>query len=287
MEGAAGSYGVTVPAAAGMPAPPWTSVAPASVDAPDPAVSCGGQAETGGGQIPDMDPRFDLGLYSVPEAARLARVPSRTLWNWVRGYRYVVAGRPTRAGPVLTPTAQDGAVTLSFVNLTEALALSGFRELGVPMQRVRRALHYVGREMQVEHPLATQRILSDGVELFWEYQERRRDEIVLVNIVRGGQRVFPEAVMRYLREIEWGRDTFASRWWPGAGEPGAGPVVVDPLRAFGSPVLAGTGIRTEDVFLRFAAGEPLADVAQDYGLTFEQAEAAIRAEARFLEPLAA
>ena len=178
-------------------------------------------------------------------------------------------------------------ISLSFANLTEVLALSGFRELGVSMQKVRRALEYVKREMDVDHPFATQRILSDGVELFWEYQERRRREVVLVNLVRGGQHVFPEAVMRYLNEIEWGRDAIASRWWPGAGEPGAGQVVVDPRRAFGSPVIVGTGIRTEDVFLRFSAGEQLSELADDYGLTLEQAEAAIRAEAQFLEPLAA
>jgi uncharacterized protein (DUF433 family) len=172
------------------------------------------------------------------------------------------------------------------VNLTEVLALSGFRQSGVSMQKVRRALDFVKREMRVEHPLATQRILTDGIELFWEYQERHRDEVFLVNIVRSGQRAFPEAVMRYLREIEWGRDSIASRWWP-SGKPRMGAVVVDPRRAFGSPVLAGTGIRTEDVFLRFSAGEPLADLANDFGLTLEQTEAAVRAEARFLEPLAA
>jgi uncharacterized protein (DUF433 family) len=214
-------------------------------------------------------------------------VPSRTLWNWIHGYRYTSGGRRVRAKPVLEPTPGDQTGSLSFVNLTEVLALTGFRQSGVSMQRVRRALEYVKQEMRVEHPLATQRILSDGVELFWEYQERHRAEIVLVNIVRGGQRAFPETVMRYLREIECGKDTVASRWWPGAPEAGSGSVVVDPRRAFGSPVIARTGIRTEDVFLRFSAGEPLSELARDYGLTRDQAEAAIRAEARFLEPLAA
>ena len=52
-------------------------------------------------------------------------------------------------------------------------------------------------------------------------------------------------------------------------------------------VIARTGIRTEDVFLRFSAGEPISELAEDYGLTLDQAEAAIRAEAQFLEPLAA
>lgn len=207
--------------------------------------------------------------------------------NWVRGYPYPAGGRRRRAHPVITPPEVEPLAILSFINLVEVLALAGFREQGVSMQNLRKALDYVRRGMQVEHPLATQRILTDGIELFAEYQERNRGEIHLVNLVRGGQKAFPETVMRYLHEIEWGKDTFAIRWWPGSIEPGAGSVVVDPRRAFGSPVIARTGIRTEDVFLRFAAGEPLAELAEDYGLTFEQTEAALRAEARFLEPQAA
>ena len=66
-----------------------------------------------------------------------------------------------------------------------------------------------------------------------------------------------------------------------------GPVVVDPRRAFGAPVVARTGIRTADIFQRFAAGEPVAELADDYGLSIDKVEAAIRAEARFLEPIAA
>ena len=89
--------------------------------------------------------------------------------------------------------------------------------------------------------------------------------------------------MRYLREMEWGKDSFATRWWPGS-EPGEGAVVVDPRRAFGAPVITGTGIRTEDVFARFSAGEPLTDLVDDYGLTLAQVEAALRLEVRLPEP---
>jgi hypothetical protein len=93
------------------------------------------------------DPRFDLGLYSIPEAARLARVPSRTLGNWVHGYRYPSGGRRIRAKPVLQPTPTDQAGSLSFANLAEVLALAGFRQLGVSMQKVRKALEYVKVDM--------------------------------------------------------------------------------------------------------------------------------------------
>jgi uncharacterized protein (DUF433 family) len=166
----------------------------------------------------------------------------------------------------------------------EALTLAGFRQIRVPMQRVRKALDYAARSVDAEHLLASKRLLTDGKELFWEFQERSRTgEVSLVNLSRGGQKVFPEAVMRYLREMEWGSDSFAKRWWPGS-EPGKGSILVDPKRAFGAPVIAGTGIRTEDVFSRFSAGEPLEDLAEDYGLTFAKIEAAVRLEVRLLEP---
>jgi uncharacterized protein (DUF433 family) len=183
-------------------------------------------------------------------------------------------------------TAADGSTDLSFVNLVEALSLSGFREIGVPLQRVRRALDYASRVLEVNHLLASERILSDGLDLFWEFQERENEQH-LVNLSRGGQKAFPEAVSRYLREIEWGSDAFASRWWPHAPRATEGAVVVDPKRAFGAPVLVGTGIRTEDVFNRFSSGESIADLAGDYGLTAEQVESAVRTEAALLEPIAA
>lgn len=233
------------------------------------------------------DPRFDLALYPVPEAARLVRVPVRSLRNWLQGYRYVADGVVVRAEPVIDLTVRDGGSVLSFVNLVEAGTLASFRRAGVSMQKVRRGLDYVSRAMGIAHPLASARILTDGVELFWEYQEAEGEDLQLVNITRGGQKAFPDVLMRYLRELEWGPDSYATRWWLGARAPGEGAVVVDPRRAFGAPVIAGTGIRTEDIFLRFSAGEPLRELAEDYGLTLEQVEAAIRAEARFLEPAAA
>ena len=228
------------------------------------------------------DSRFDLELYALPEAARLARVPRQTLVNWVRGYPYRAGGRTVRAKPVIRTVGR--AESFSFVNLIEARVLSGFRRVGVPMQRVRKALDYAGRHVaDIDHLLASERLLTDGRDLFWEFQQRSGGERDLVNLSQGGQKVFPEAVMRFLREMEWGRDRFAARWWPGSA-PGEGFVVVDPGFAFGAPTVQGTGIRTEDLFSRFSAGEPLADLSDDYGLSVEQVETAIRFEVQLLEP---
>ena len=236
--------------------------------------------------MPEADPRFEIGLYSLTEASRLARLPTTTLRNWVAGYRYPARGGVVEAPPVVHPLG-NGDPSLSFVNLVEVVTLAGFRQAGVSMQLVRRALDYAGRVMETKHPLATQRILTDGVDLFWEYQESQPDEVHLVNITREGQKVFPETVMRYLQEMEWAPDLFVTRWWPGSKGANRGLVVVDPRRGFGAPVVAGTGIRTEDVFQRFRGGESITDLTDEYGLTLDQIQAAIRLETRLLEPLAA
>lgn len=231
------------------------------------------------------DARFDVALYSLPECARLARLPQATLRNWVAGYWYPAGGKRVRAKPVIHVAARD-AGGLTFVGLVEAVALGGFRQAGVPMQRVRKALDYAERHAGTTHLFANERILTDGVDLFWEYQERHRAEMHLVNISREGQKVFPDTVMRYLHEMDWGPDSFVARWWPERKPGSRGLVVVDPRRAFGAPVVAGTGVRTEDVFDRFQAGESIQDLMNDYGLTSAQVEAAVRLET-LLEPYAA
>jgi uncharacterized protein (DUF433 family) len=196
----------------------------------------------------------------------------------------VSRGRFLQAEPVIDLTVRDPREGLSFINLIEVLALDRFREAGVSLQKVRRALRYVEAELGTTHALASQTILTDGIDLFWKSQEREHDlDLHIVNITRGGQKAFPEVISAYLREIEWGTDTFAELWWPDVGRR---EVVVDPRKGFGAPTIAPTGIRTEDVFQRFEAGESVLSLAEDYGLTVVQVEAAIRAEAGFLERFA-
>jgi len=56
-------------------------------------------------------------------------------------------------------------------------------------------------------------------------------------------------------------------------------ITIDPKVQFGSPCIAGTGIKTEVVASRFKAGELIRDLALDYGrLSKREIEAAIRYE---------
>ena len=87
--------------------------------------------------------RFGREYYSRADVARFLNVPVGTIGNWVRGY----------ADPLIVPL--KGGRWLSFANLVEAYTVSAFRASGVSMKRIRPALAYLVRQLEVEHPLAS------------------------------------------------------------------------------------------------------------------------------------
>ena len=56
-------------------------------------------------------------------------------------------------------------------------------------------------------------------------------------------------------------------------------IVIDPRRAFGRPVIAGSRIPTTDVFERFKAGDSLENLVAEYGRSPQEIQEAIRYEA--------
>lgn len=58
------------------------------------------------------------------------------------------------------------------------------------------------------------------------------------------------------------------------------PVVIDPRVAFGRPVLVGRAVPTAVLADRFKAGDHLSELAEDYEVSTEAIEEAIRCELR-------
>lgn len=214
------------------------------------------------------DIRFSTPLYTVTEAARHLGLKPSTLHAWTRGS----GGRP----PVIPTSAGTGrAATITFIGLAEGHVLAAFRHAGVSMQRIRPALDKIKTDIGLEFALASKQLLTDGVEVLFEYAESTGDDTVghLV-VVRDGQHVFREVVQDYLKCVTFGQDGYASLIrLPAYGEAN---VVANPRRAFGQPIFADAGTRVEDVIDRFYAGDSIGRVAQEFGVTREQVEAALR-----------
>jgi uncharacterized protein (DUF433 family) len=225
-------------------------------------------------------------LYGLGEAAGYLAVPPSTLTTWAYGYERHQAGeRDFRADPVVTavrPERRNGPA-MPFIGLAEAYALAAFRSAGVPMQRIRPAIDVLARELGVAHALASQRLYTDGAEVLYDYAELVADtpegestrELV---VVRNNQRVFSEVVDLYLRRIDFGPDGYAQLIR--LPQYKVAEVTVDPDHAFGRPRFTQGGASVNDVIDLFRAGEPVDSVAEEFGLSRDEVEDAIRVVTR-------
>ena len=63
-----------------------------------------------------------------------------------------------------------------------------------------------------------------------------------------------------------------------AAKPATAEVVIDPRIAFGNPIVDGTGISTAVLAQRYKAGDSIDELADDFGLSRDAVEQAIRYE---------
>jgi uncharacterized protein (DUF433 family) len=203
--------------------------------------------------------------YSARDAARYTRLPYSTVLYWTRGR----PGHP----PVIRAKHQ-----LSFLELVEIHMLGVFRRYHrVPLQKLRRVLTTLAKRYPDEaHPLATRRFWLDGRSVF---TEELGD---LVSLSEPGQLALRDVVELYAKRVEWGGSTprrlflFTTRPELEIDAELPKSIVIDPAVAYGQPVVAGTRITADVLFGRFEAGETVEALADDYGITLQQVQDAIR-----------
>lgn len=216
------------------------------------------------------DPR-DLPNYTVAEAARWLGMVPATLRTWHLGHTYPTQQGPKHAKPVIKPAAKD-PLELSFWNLVESSVLASIRKVhGVSLQKVRRALTFVERELRSRRPLIEEQFATDGVHLFVE----RFGELIAAS--QSGQVFLRELLAASLTRIERDPMGVAAKLYPWTHDPKEPrTVAVDPAVAFGRPTLIATGIPVETVMERFRAGDSIENLARDYRVKPEQIEGAVR-----------
>lgn len=142
-----------------------------------------------------QDPRH-IATYRPFEAARYLRVPISTLWVWVFGTRYQPPFEPFEPFEPLIQLPKPKERLLSFTNLIELHVLNGIRKVhNVPLVQVRQGLNYLKDLYSMEHPLASQKLYTDGIDLFVEHLGK------FVNAYRHGQLAIPEIVQFYLHAL--------------------------------------------------------------------------------------
>ena len=224
---------------------------------------------------------YNLPTYSLTDAARYLHIPLPTLRTWVKGRSY-----PTKTGPKtfhpLIERPDSQYPQLSFTNLVEAHVLRVIRKgHKIPLDKVRLALDYIGKQFNTEHPLVLKKFSTDGVDLFIEQVEH------LVNASRSGQLAMKQVLNNLLTRIEWDEQDIAARLFPlieiygsefierDGKETDNKILTIDPNISFGKPTITGTGVPTQIVTELYDAGDSIEDIATDYNCTPFQIETAI------------
>jgi uncharacterized protein (DUF433 family) len=166
---------------------------------------------------------------------------------------------------------------LSFLNLVEAHVLSGLRRAHhIPLPKIRRALDWVSKRLKLSRPLAEARFATDGVNLYVDQSAQ------LIDVDKDGQLAMRDIIEAYLRRVERDPLGVPVKLYPFTRkEPSPNAertIVIDPAVAFGRPILAGTRVPTAILADRFKAGDALQELADDYRMTPQEIEEALRCE---------
>jgi uncharacterized protein (DUF433 family) len=205
---------------------------------------------------------LDREMFTEAEAARLLRVPQRTLNHWLEGDTY--RGRVYR--PVIRVEPRGGHAGVTWAEFVEAGLLREYRQTHrVPMAELRAFIDQVRREYGVPYPLAHERPYVSGKELLAKAQDAAGldADLCLVATVRG-QYVLTPAADAFYKRVTWEGDE-AIAWRPH--DDPLSPVIMQPGLRAGRPAIK--GISTEVVWEHEQAGETVGDIAADFDLSEE------------------
>jgi uncharacterized protein (DUF433 family) len=204
--------------------------------------------------------------YSIPEAAFYLRIPTTTLRAWTVGQNYVTSGGTHRTFKPLIELADRQNKLLSFYNLVEAHILRFTTERrGVPLENVRKALDYVHEKIPGKHPLITHKFETLGKDLFIEYLGKT------INATAYGQQAMREILDKYLSLVPRDVHGLPMRIFPVYSR----RLAIDPLFSSGKPIVKDRGITASVLWGRSKSGEPISQIARDYGLAEIEAQEAV------------
>jgi uncharacterized protein (DUF433 family) len=165
--------------------------------------------------------------------------------------------------PVLRrPSPEDGR--LSYHNLIEAHIVRALRTVhDVALEIIREAVAIAEAEHGIQRLLIDPRLKTSGGRLFLDTYEN------LVELSRTQQLAMRLILQQFLQRIEYDESNLPAQLYPFERHPlnqGQRIIVLDPFVAYGRALIARVGVSTRAIAQRVDLGEPVDDVAADYGL---------------------
>lgn len=218
------------------------------------------------------------GIYTVPEASRLAGVSAARIRRWLKDYDFKSRKEQHHSNPVWTGQFEklDEKLAVGFKDLMEIRYVRAFLEKGVNWKTMRAAHVAAKAKLSTDHPFCDHRFATEGRAILLQEAETSGDTC-LTNITTD-QREFTQIITPFLKELEF--DDGVTRWWP-LGRKRL--VVVDPVRNLGQPTVNRSGVPTRVLARSVQTNGSIESVAR----WFEVAPEEVRDAVEFEQTLAA
>ena len=192
-----------------------------------------------------------VGIYDLAEAARLVGRAADTIARWVRGAEALHRVRDAKI--------------LNFLDIISLLVISELVRRRVPKSEIRGGGEYLSRKLETSYPFAHKDIATVGAAWFGKLGD-------WVDVGKGGQLAFQQAIQDYIKPIVYGEDDLASVWKPRP------RILINPEVQAGAPCIEGTRVPTRVIAELAESPEDYPQIAGDYHLTVEDVQAAVEYE---------
>ena len=217
-----------------------------------------------------------VGIYTVPDAARLTGLSQAQVRHWINGYSYKAGAVIRRIPSVINRQLPklDDETALGFLDLIEMRVIHELLKKSFSLQEIRVVHDRAQQLFQSQHPFAVAQFKTvnkeNAKEIFSEVDAALID-------VRHKQYAIDRIVGPYLEDLDFEGD-LARRWWPLKTDHS---VVIDPARRSGQPIVTNEGIATKILYDTYLAERSVEVVADWYEITMESVNGAIAFEQKF------
>ncbi len=114
------------------------------------------------------------GIYTVPEVAKLTKVPSPNIYNWLYGGSL---SNKEKGAPKRHPTLEhqfnlmNHIANISFKDMIQIKFVDYFRDRGVTLPTIRHASANAAKLLSTTHPFCSAKFKTDGESLLAEVCE--------------------------------------------------------------------------------------------------------------------
>lgn len=208
--------------------------------------------------------RLVLPAYRVGEAASYVGISPQQVSYWEKS-----------GGSDKALSARGRGSGISYLQLIEVSVVASMRKAGVKLNKIRDARTYFAEKLGLDFPFAQAKFKTDGAEILQDIKgnDGKILKDKLLSASANGQLVWTDLLEGRFHQFDYSDHGLVVRFYPSDQNR---RVVINPAIDFGAPSVS--GIPTCTIKTRWASGENIGDISEDFGIEPEDVVSALKFE---------